>query len=148
MKTPIVRVMEMLIDERYGKRTDVMSCHGRGCRVPFVDFHNGKVYSSAAIARAVVLLVQVHCVVRIATHSRPCFNVSLRLETLPRNGAEHAGKSECAPKRVLHTVHTQRRVLDDPLNHTLLLEIRKRHTSNRSVDLQTIDKHGDCDEAV
>jgi hypothetical protein len=93
MKTPIVRVMGLLIDERYGKRTDVMSCHGRGCRVPFVDFRNGKIYSSAAIARAVVLLVQVLCVVRIPAHSRPYFNVSLRLENPPRNGAEHAGKS-------------------------------------------------------
>jgi hypothetical protein len=46
------------------------------------------------------------------------------------------------------TVDAQLGVLDNLLDHTLLLEIGEGFPSERSIDLQAVDEGSDGDEAV
>jgi len=49
---------------------------------------------------------------------------------------------------LIRTVNVTRAVTDDLLDDTLLLEILERLAGDRAIDLQSIDEHGDGDEAV
>ena len=46
------------------------------------------------------------------------------------------------------TVHGQLAVTNNLLDGTLLLEVGQSPACERSVDLETVDEHGDGDEAV
>lgn len=97
------------------------------------------------------------CVEAIVSNLWPDLNVLLTCMSSPstsltisyhRHEFHLLSSNHLISTSVRSRVDASRTVSDNLLYHTLLLQIRKRSAGERSVDLQTIDEDGDCDETV